>query len=443
MDVMIEKRMDDMPDIKEITLSNGLRLITINKDSQIMALNLGFRVGAMMDPPDKKGLSHFLEHMLFTGTKNRSHDAINEDFEFLGGDVNAYTDLSQLNLSASALTGEMERAMELLADLVINSRFEAVEMERERHVILSEYKEGLEDLETVAYDLLYAKGWPEEPLKFDVIGDEDTISSVTLEDLTAHRDRYLRPANAVLTVVSSLSHEAMRQLTLTYFEAWAGAAAPTPEFLNSPNQPGIWETATDTSEMATVTMLYHFPDLDPSMETALKVLNRRLGDSDNSLLFREIRLKRGLSYDVYSSLDLTPHVRTLEIYCATEAENAAQVLDIIQGIIREITSGELPFQTKDLELSIKMHKTQSAALLDDPHALSSYICANALDQLPLLYYEKELEEMTRLGIEDLGSVARMIFKAPTISMLLPHEESEDAEDPFTEDGSSADSDEIA
>ena len=411
-----------MPDIKETKLANGLRLITIKKDSQIMALNLGFQVGAMMDPPGKKGLTHFLEHMLFTGTKNRSHDAINEDFEFLGGDVNAFTDLTQLVLTASALSGEMDRAMELISDLVINSQFSSVEMEREGHVILSEYKEGLEDIETVAYDLLYTKAWPNDPLRFDVIGDEATISSITLEDLETHRDRYLTPGNGVLTMASNWSHEEMKELASKYFANWAGEAPKALEFKHTANKTGQWETLTDSSEMATVTVLYHFPDLDKTLEPALKVLNRRLGDSDNSLLFQEIRLKRGLSYDVYSSLDLTPQVRMLEVYCATEAENVFEVLEIIQDIIKEICSGDLPLRDKDLELSQKMHRTHSAALLDDTQALSGYILSNALDKLPLLNYEKELEDMSHLEASDLRVAAQTIFKKPTISLVIPSED---------------------
>lgn len=411
-----------MPDIKEIKLANGLRLITIKKDSQIMALNLGFQVGAMMDPPGKKGLTHFLEHMLFTGTKNRSHDAINEDFEFLGGDVNAFTDLTQLVLTASALSGEMDRAMELISDLVINSQFSSLEMEREGHVILSEYKEGLEDIETVAYDLLYTKAWPNDPLRFDVIGDEATISSITLEDLETHRDCYLTPANGVLTMASNWSHEEMKELANKYFANWEGKAPHALEFKHTANKTGQWERLTDSSEMATVTVLYHFPDLDTALEPALKVLNRRLGDSDNSLLFQEIRLKRGLSYDVYSSLDLTPQVRMLEVYCATEAENVFEVLEIIQDIINGICSGDLPLRDKDLELSRKMHRTHSAALLDDTQALSGYILSNALDELPLLYYEKELEDMSHLEASDLKAAAQKIFKKPTISLVIPSED---------------------
>lgn len=418
-----------MTDIREMTLANGLRLITIKKDSQIMAINLGFRVGAMMDPPGKKGLTHFLEHMLFTGTTKRSHDAINEGFEFLGGDVNAFTDLSQLILSASALVEEMDGALDLLSDLILNSALTKGELERERQVILSEYKEGLEDLETIAYDRLYELGWPGEPLKYDVIGDEVSIGAITLADLTAHRDAWLVPGAACLTLASNLDHETMQSMAQKWFAAWPARPVPTVTVEDTPNRPGEWETLSDSTEMATVTMLYHFPDLPEQDETALKVLNRRLGDSDNSLLFREIRLKRGLSYDIYSSLDLTPHVGTLEIYCATEPDHVREVLALIRQIIAEVTGETTRLDIRDLALSQKMHRTHSAALLDDTPALCAYVTANALDGLDLLHYEAELARMETITLDDLVRVARRIFTEPTVSIMVPREEDPSDEDP--------------
>lgn len=432
-----------MPDIKTTTLQNGFKIITIRKESQIMAVNLGFRTGSMKDPDGKKGLSHFLEHMLFTGTKRRSHDELNADFEFLGGDVNAFTDLTQLIFSVSALTDELERALELLADIVQNSVFTPEETEREKQVIISEYKEGLEDLETTAFDLLYEKGWPTEPLKFDVIGDLESIESLQIEDLEAHRRKYLIPANAVLTITSRLDHDAMQSLAQLYYSDWKPAEPTRDIILDSTNVPGIWETETDNSEMATVCLVYAFPDLPDEDKTALKVLNRRLGDSDNSLLFREIRLKRGLSYDIYSNLDLTPHVKTLEIYCATDLENAHEVLEIIEEITDGIKTGTIIFTEKDLELTLKMHRTNIASLMDDTQGLCAYVTANALDDLPLLNYEKELEEMQRVGVADLRRLAQHIFVRPTVSLMLPRGDSADDEDEADEEDESPESDDFA
>ena len=408
-----------MPDINDRTLDNGLRLITIRKDSQIMALNLGFKVGGLMDPPGKKGLSHFLEHMLFTGTAVRSHAELNQDLEYLGGEVNAFTDLAQLVITAAALNTEMEPAMELIAEIVRSPMFVGSELERERQVILSEYKEGLEDLETISFDLLYAKAWPKHPHIMDVIGDGNSIQAITLEDVEAHWAKWLSPANATLTMVSGRTHEEMHALAEEYFSSWQGRLPDPYDLTPVRNTPGEWQTDTDHSEMATVCFAWSFPRLEGRDRTALKVLNRRLGDSDNSLLFREVRLKRGLSYDIYSNLDVSSHVRTLEVYCATDPENVYEVAAIIESITSKIKTGEILFSTKDLELTHKMHRTNVAGLTDDTLALCTYVTANALEDLPLLNYENELIEMAEVTVTDLERLARMVFNEPTVSILVP------------------------
>lgn len=408
-----------MPDFYDITLDNGMRLITVRKDSQIMALNLGFKVGALMDPPGKKGLSHFLEHMLFTGTARRDHARLNQDLEDLGGEVNAFTDLAQLVVTAAALDSEMEPALELIAEITREPLFIEAELERERQVILSEYKEGLEDLETVSFDLLYARGWPEDPLLMDVIGDGDSITAITLDDVAKHKEAWLIPGNAILTMVSGRSHDEMQALARQYFSDWQGQEPQTIELKPTRNHPGQWETDNDNSDMATVCLAWSFPDLDHTDRTALKVLNRRLGDSDNSLLFREVRLKRGLSYDIYSNLDLSSHVRTLEIYCATDPEHVREVTGIIEAITSDIKAGRIRFSEKDLMLTHKMHRTNVAGLADDTLGLCTYITANALDDLPLLNYEIELEEMARVTVDDLVRLAKMVFQDPTVSILVP------------------------
>lgn len=117
--------------IRDRSLKNGLRLITIKKPGALMAVNFGIASGAMYDPPELKGISHFMEHMLFTGTTNRTHGAINEEFEALGGDVNAFTDLTATVLSASALDSELPGALAVIADLLRNSIFPEIETERD------------------------------------------------------------------------------------------------------------------------------------------------------------------------------------------------------------------------------------------------------------------------------------------------------------------------
>jgi len=325
--------------INDRKLKNGLRIITVKKPGTLMAINLGIKSGALYEKENEKGISHFLEHMLFTGTKNRSHAELNEEIEALGGDFNAYTDLISTVISASALSTELEQAMELVADIVRNSVISEIECERERGVILSEYKEGKEDIETITYDHLYENAYPAFPLRYDVIGTDVTIKTITASAIRKHYKNTVVPSNSIITVVSPFEHEYVEDLILNYFGSWESNHKEQEIPLNIDNRHGSFIHYRDNSEMATIAILYKFEKLDEKAEMALKILNHRLGDSDNSLLFKEVRLNRGLAYDIYSTLDTTENVNTLEIYCATDPDNIQEVKNLIFDTIESITNG--------------------------------------------------------------------------------------------------------
>lgn len=119
-------------DVKRHLLKNGLEVITIKKDTKITSINLGVRVGSLYEDMKEKGISHFIEHMLFKGTSNRNYEKLNDELEFLGGEYNAYTDYTSTVYTISCLEDEMKKALEILGDMVINSSFKEKEIEKER-----------------------------------------------------------------------------------------------------------------------------------------------------------------------------------------------------------------------------------------------------------------------------------------------------------------------
>ena len=138
-------------DVKKHTLKNGLEVITINRDTQIAAINIGIKVGALYEKENERGISHFIEHVLFKGTHTRNDEQLNEELEALGGEYNAYTDYDATVYTRSCLTEEIENAVELLGDMIINPAFDKEEIEKERGVILSEIKTSKDDIEDFSF----------------------------------------------------------------------------------------------------------------------------------------------------------------------------------------------------------------------------------------------------------------------------------------------------
>lgn len=411
--------MDSEIDLKESRLANGLQVITIHRPTGIMSLSLGFFGGSFLDPPGKKGLTHFIEHMVFTGTKTRDHERLNRELDELGGHVNAYTGTYEMGFTVTALPEELEKSLDLLRDMVTQADFKKAEMERERKVILSEYREGKEDLEASSYDSLYEKIWPEDPLYLDIIGNEETIPRISLKDLIEGAQRLFQPTRAYLTVTSGLSHQAMVQAVAKAFSDFQGSQEEQKLPIKPRRRPGRYVTENSAQELGSILYEFQVPKLSPKEETALANLCRRLGDSDNSWLFREIRLKRGLAYDVYASFNLEPGDRSVNIYCSTEQDNLEAIEGIVSGLCQNLSQGLLPLKTEDLPLIRKMYETSLASILDDTDSLTAYVQSNALMNKPLKYYEEELELLRQLTLDDFIATAQKVFQDPAISITLP------------------------
>lgn len=409
-----------MIDLKDRILSNGMRVITIKNNSSLMSASVGIKCGSMYDEPHLKGISHFLEHILFTGTNKRSHDDINNDLELLAGDSNAYTDFLTTTFSVTALDTEFESSLDILSDILINSVISKEETKREKGVILSEFLEGQEDIENISFNKLYKEAFKNNPLRLSVIGTEETIKNITHKDLINHYKKYYVPNNSIIVVSSKFEHDYMEKLIEYKFGEWKPNFNLTlPKIEDVVNESIDIKTNITGFDMGTISIYYSFFDLPKNLYLALRILNYKLGSSDNSLLFKEVRLKRGLAYDIYSDLDLSPHSMNLEIYCATNKENLELVRRTIFNEIEKIRSRKVLFTVDMLSLMKKIQRTHIAHLLDNPSGLNEYILENALEDNKLLKYEDDLVELDRMQIEDIYKAFDIAFKNPAILELYP------------------------
>lgn len=207
-------------DVKKHKLDNGLEVITINKDTQISSINIGVKVGALNETLSEKGISHYIEHMLFKGTENRTFQKLNDDLEALGGEYNAYTDYSQTVYSISCLEDELKNAIELLSDMLISSKFPKEEVEKERGVILAEIRSSKDSVEDFSFKKINEVAFKKSALRYDVAGLDENVKKFTRDELCEHYKRYYRPNNALITMVSSLSHEEAIKEISKQFSKW-------------------------------------------------------------------------------------------------------------------------------------------------------------------------------------------------------------------------------
>ncbi len=405
-------------DTMETYLENGLRLITIKKETQIASLNIGVMVGAVCEEKQERGISHFIEHMLFKGTVNRDNEKLNNDLENLGGEYNAYTDYMSTVFNTTTLNEELDVSLELISDLLQHPTFLEEHIEKERGVILAELRSGKDDVEDLSFQKINDMAFTHSPLKIDVIGKEEIVKSISREDLIRYYNNHYVSNNTVITVVSSYEHEYVIELVKKYFSRWKRKEVNKPILNFEKNKDKIKITHRDNMEQSTIIYLYTFNDLTKKEELALRILNHKFGESSNSILFRELREDRGLAYDIYTSLDLTNNLKTLYIYAAVAPEDVDATIETINNCIEKIKEEIIVFDGNTINLMKKVFKTAIASTLEDSTDLGNYVVHQAMEEDNLYQFNEDMENLNYIVAQDLYEVAKKVLNKPTIHVLL-------------------------
>lgn len=404
-------------DVKKHKLENGLEVITIKKDTQISSINIGVKVGALNESLNEKGISHYIEHMLFKGTENRTFQKLNDDLEALGGEYNAYTDFSQTVYSISCLEEELKSAIEILSDMLICSKFPEEEIEKERGVILAEIRSSKDSVEDFSFKKINEVAFKKSSLRYDVAGLDENVKSFTKKELYDYYKKYYIPNNSLITMVSSLSHEEAFEEISKHFSKWESNEKIKLVVKDEKNINIKKVTTKENIELCTIIYLFTFYDLDKNYELPLRILNHRLGESANSLLFREVRENRGLAYDIYSHLDITQNVRTLYVYTAVDEEDIDDAANAIEEIFKNIKFRNITIGENDLNIMKKVHKTAVISTLEDSVELCSYILSQSLEGEDIFEFLKDMDRLNIITADEIYEVANKVLNDPTIHIL--------------------------
>ncbi|MDT8716554.1 insulinase family protein [Clostridium sp. 19966] len=406
-------------DAKDTVLENGLRVVTIKKNTNIVSINCGIKIGAIDEEENEKGLAHFIEHMLFKGTKHRDNERLNEELELLGGDYNAYTDYTCTVYSITVLKEEFKKSVELLSDMIINSTFPKKEIVREREVVLAELSSSNDDIEDYSFKMINKIAYEKNPIKYDIIGERKSIKKFTQDFALKFYHRYYVPNNSVIVIASSMEHNDVLNIVKYNFSHWNYKEIQRKKCFLERNKSLKKISYKNNVEQSTITYLYNFYNLSKDEELALRVLNHRLGESANSILFRELREKRGLAYDVYTHLDTTHQIKTLYIYTAVKDKSIEEAINIIDDCINGITNGSIDINEKALILMKKVMKTAITLTVEDSADLSSYVLHQCLEEEDKFEFKQDMEKLEILNKQQIYDVAVKVLQNPTIHILKP------------------------
>ncbi|UXZ09040.1 insulinase family protein [Clostridium perfringens] len=408
-------------DENTIILPNGLKVITIKKDTRLASINIGVNIGSLYEDEKELGMSHFVEHMLFKGTKNRSNEQLNRELEFLGGDYNAYTDYISTVYSITCLDEEFEKGIELLSDMVLNSSFDEKRDEKEKGVVLSEIKSDKDDIEDLSISRTHEYAFHKSALRNSIAGTEEHVKGFKRKQVYDFLKKYYTPDNCVIVTVSAFSHEQMQKIITDLFGKWEGKSHKKAKIIKEENKDIVKTTYKSQIEQGTVTYLYAFKEVCEKDKLPLKILSYKLAESSNSILFRELREERGLAYDVYSQMDLDENVNTMNIFTSVREESIDEVIEVIDKAILDIKNKDINFDEDMLCMMKKTHKTGVVSTLEDCSSLCSYVLVQSLAGKDITEFINSMEELETLTGEDIYRVCNKYLNKPTIHILKPME----------------------
>ena len=300
------------------------------------SLGIWVKMGSRFEAPDQAGISHFIEHMLFKGTANRSAKDIAYKSDAMGGQLDAFTTKEHACYFANVLAVHVEDAFELVSDIVLNPLFEQHQMELERAVILEELAAVEDSPEEFLWEEFSRTFWLDHPLGTPILGTRETIKSLSCDDLSVFFRRAYEPANVVVAAAGRLDHKEILGLVEDKFGGLSNHSEPL-DFSAPRAFQHFRILSKEELEQVHIAVGCPGPSVNEKERYAAFLLNAVLGGSVSSRLFQCIREEHGLAYSVYSAL---------ETYAGTRPDAAATVLDLI---IEELSVlREVPVSPKEL-----------------------------------------------------------------------------------------------
>ncbi len=313
---------------KRTTLPSGLRVLTESMPSVRSAtVGIWADVGSAVEQPERRGISHLVEHMLFKGTQRRSARQIAETMDAVGGNLNAFTDKETTCYYAKVIDRHVPLALDVLSDMFLHSLFDAQELAKEQKVILEEIKMYDDSPDDLIHDVFLQTMWRGSNLGEPTIGFADTVVRLTPDDLRAHMRAHYTPNCVVVAAAGNIEHERFVELVRERFAGYEGdCTLPQPE---SPIVTPATHLRHKESEQAYIVVGTRGVDVRDERRYAASLLDTVLGGGMSSRLFQEIREQRGLVYSVYSFQAAYRAAGLFGVYAGTSPENVQSCIDVI------------------------------------------------------------------------------------------------------------------
>ena len=399
------------------TLDSGLRIVTSEMPhARSVCINLFVGVGSRYESPDRAGVSHFVEHLVFKGTERRpTAKEISGVVEGVGGVLNARTEQELTVYWSKVALDHCAEAIDLLFDMLRHSVYADEEIEKERLVVFEELN-MVNDFPNQKVDALIDELlWPGHPLGRDIAGTRDSVASITRDVMLDHVSRYYTPSNIIVSVAGNVPHEQIVDQVVELSQDWSPHPVPGWEpFVHSQSAPQLRSEYRSTEQAHLSIAMPGLPMVHPD-RYALDLLNVILGEGMSSRLFIEVRENRGLAYDVHS--DVT-HFRDCGAILISAGVDPKRIYTAVDTILAEVGRLREGVPEQELEKAKRLSAGRLTLRMEDTRVVAGWMGAQELLIGEILEPDEVVRRVDRVSSGDVRRVANDLIVTSGLNMAV-------------------------
>ncbi|MGH4050951.1 MAG: M16 family metallopeptidase [Clostridium sp.] len=409
--------------MEKIILENGLKLLYEKSKNNLTSFTIGFDAGANVEENQQLGIAHVVEHMLFKGTTSRTEYEINKLCDETFGQCNAMTNYPYVVYYGTTLDVDFEKGLEIYADILVNPLFSDNGFKEEIEVICEELKEWKDDSAQFCEDTMFYNGFENRRLKNLIIGTEESVRNITIKQIKNFYEKYYRLNNCVISIISPMNIGEVSQMVEKYMgnlNSNLDSKNEDKEYTYENNKQGTYFEYRDDLQGAKIQYCFSIHELNTREISALKLFNLVFGDGTSSILFDEVRTKRGLVYDIGSIIKNEVGIKLFTISLGTSMENVSRAIGIINTELEKVKELKGVFDEKCMFRLCKSYKLRKMLGLEKSIQTSMNLCVYEVMYRGSIGIFSEFEEMDSISEDEIMEVVNKVLVNATIQVLMPN-----------------------
>ena len=399
------------------TLDNGLKVVSCTMpQANSVALGVWVATGGRYENMKNRGVSHFVEHLLFKGTKTRTAAEIKNSIEGIGGMLNGFTSEEVTCYLVKVLGRHLDLGVDVLSDMVLNAKFDPRDVEKERFVILEEVKMYRDHPDQYVYELLGELLWPRQTLGIPLIGTFETIKSLKRDDLVKYRDESYNPANVTVVACGNVRHGSLVTTCDKIFSKTRSRKYHGFEKMKVTQRNFKSNLFRKETEQTHIAIGFHSISRKSPSRYAMELLNIALGANMSSRLFHEIREKRGLAYHISSHVRYYADGGVVTVEAGVDNKKVVKTIDLTLKELEKIRKA--PITKKEFERAREYYQGHLAFLVEDTADHMLWLGEKIVTHDEPIDIDVVTDNVRKVKLEDTLALATETFKRENLNIAI-------------------------